>query len=105
MIAWKGNTGVAGLVPHLSFVKRKPEPLGVELKTVCDCSTGFSSLPLIVYIWVALPFAIFWSYLEGIVVAFLKADGLATFVAAMCLVEVWADAIGTTFVSTLSGQR
>jgi hypothetical protein len=40
MIAWKGNTGAGGLVPHLSYVKRKPEPLGVELKTVCDCSTG-----------------------------------------------------------------
>ncbi len=40
MIPWKGNTGAAGLVPHLSYVKRKPEPLGIELKTVCDCSTG-----------------------------------------------------------------
>ncbi len=96
MIVWKGNTGAAGLVPHLSFVKRKLEPLGVELKTVCDCSTGVSSLPLIVYIW---------SDLEGVVVACLKADGLATFVAAMCLIEAWADAIGTTFISTLSGQR
>ena len=46
MIPWKGNTGAAGLVPHLSYVKRKPEPLGVELKTVCDCSTGdFSPNP------------------------------------------------------------
>ncbi len=40
MIAWKGNTGAAGLVPHLSYVKRKLEPLGGELKTVCDGSTG-----------------------------------------------------------------
>ena len=45
------------------------------------------------------------AYLEGIVVSFLNADGVATFVAAMCLVEVWADAIGTTFLSTLSDQR
>ncbi len=45
------------------------------------------------------------AYLEGIVVAFLKADGLATIVAAMSLVEVWADAIGTTFLSKLSDQR
>jgi hypothetical protein len=45
MIPWKGNTGAAGLVPHLSFVKRKPEPLGVELKTVCDCSTGATMYP------------------------------------------------------------
>ena len=44
MIPWKGNTGAAGLVPHLSYVKRKPEPLGVELKTVCDCSTGTKCL-------------------------------------------------------------
>jgi hypothetical protein len=43
MIPWKGNSGGAGSVPHLSFVKRKPEPLGVELKTVCDCTTGATS--------------------------------------------------------------
>jgi hypothetical protein len=35
MIPWNGN----GL-PHLAFLKRKPHPLGCELKTVCDCSTG-----------------------------------------------------------------
>ncbi len=27
-------------MPHLSFVKRKPEPLGCELKTVADGLTG-----------------------------------------------------------------
>jgi hypothetical protein len=41
---WKGNTGGAGLVPHLSYVERKPEPLGVELKKVCDCSKGSCTL-------------------------------------------------------------
>ena len=45
MIPWKGNSGGAGLVPHVSFVKRKPEPLGVELKTVCDCTTGATCMP------------------------------------------------------------
>ena len=39
MLPWHGNAGSGG-VAHLSFVKRKPHPLGVELKTVCDCSTG-----------------------------------------------------------------
>ena len=34
MFTWKGKSGVGGL-PHLSFVKRKPEPLGLESKTVC----------------------------------------------------------------------
>ena len=43
MIPWKGNSGGAGSAPHLSFVKRKPEPLGVEIKTVCDCTTGATS--------------------------------------------------------------
>jgi len=39
MFAWKGKSGVGGL-PHLSFVKRKPEPLGLESKTVCDGESG-----------------------------------------------------------------
>ena len=39
MIPWKGNAGPGG-IPHISFIKRKPEPLGCELKTVCDASTG-----------------------------------------------------------------
>jgi hypothetical protein len=40
MLPWHGNAGSGG-VPHLSFIKRKPHPLGVEMKkTVCDCSTG-----------------------------------------------------------------
>ena len=39
MWAWTGKSGVGGL-PHLSFVKRKPEPLGAEFKTVCDGESG-----------------------------------------------------------------
>jgi hypothetical protein len=35
----KGKSGVGGL-PRLSFAKRKPEPLGLESKTVCDGETG-----------------------------------------------------------------
>mmetsp|Transcript_36692 Transcript_36692/g.86170 ORF Transcript_36692/g.86170 Transcript_36692/m.86170 type:complete len:238 (+) Transcript_36692:989-1702(+) len=35
MSPWRG-----GRLPHLSFVPRKPEPLGVELKTLCDSTTG-----------------------------------------------------------------
>ena len=39
MFAWKGKSGVGG-IPHLSFIKRKPKPLGLELKCVCDGETG-----------------------------------------------------------------
>ncbi len=35
---------------HLSFVKRKPEPLGVELNTVCDCTTGASCCFSLVFV-------------------------------------------------------
>ena len=39
MFAWKGKSGVGG-VPALSFVERKPEPLGLELKCVADGESG-----------------------------------------------------------------
>ena len=39
MFAWTGKSGVGGL-PHMSWVQRKPEPLGLELKTICDAETG-----------------------------------------------------------------
>ena len=39
MVSWTGKSGVGGL-PHLSFIPRKPEPLGVELKTMCDGTSG-----------------------------------------------------------------
>mmetsp|Transcript_17760 Transcript_17760/g.41335 ORF Transcript_17760/g.41335 Transcript_17760/m.41335 type:complete len:194 (-) Transcript_17760:706-1287(-) len=35
MSPWRG-----GRLPHLSFVPRKPEPLGVELKMCCNATTG-----------------------------------------------------------------
>ena len=34
MLEWKGKAGFGGL-PHLSFIKRKPQPLGTELKSLC----------------------------------------------------------------------
>jgi hypothetical protein len=39
MIAWKGKKGNGG-IPHLSFVERKPIPLGTEAKVVCEGSMG-----------------------------------------------------------------
>jgi hypothetical protein len=39
MFAWKGKSGFGGL-PHLSFIKRKPEPLGTELKSTCEGTMG-----------------------------------------------------------------
>jgi hypothetical protein len=35
MIAWTGNG-----CPHLSYVPRKPEPLGIEIKNLCDATSG-----------------------------------------------------------------
>ena len=46
MLEWKGKSGHGGL-PHLSFIKRKPQPLGTELKLfvrvplACACSLRF----------------------------------------------------------------
>lgn len=39
MVSWTGNSGPNGM-PHLSYIKRKPKPLGCEFKSVCDGSTG-----------------------------------------------------------------
>jgi hypothetical protein len=39
MLEWKGKSGNGGL-PHLSFIKRKPQPLGTELKSVCEGTFG-----------------------------------------------------------------
>lgn len=39
MVTWTGNAGPGG-IPHLSFIRRKPKPLGAEFKSVCDGSTG-----------------------------------------------------------------
>jgi hypothetical protein len=43
MISWTGNSGPGG-IPHLSYIKRKPDPLGCELKNACDTSTGMHPL-------------------------------------------------------------
>jgi hypothetical protein len=39
MFEWKGKSGFSGL-PHLSYIKRKPKPLGTELKIVCKGNMG-----------------------------------------------------------------
>ena len=40
MIAWKPQSTAFGGLPNISFIPRKPEPLGTELKTVCCGTTG-----------------------------------------------------------------
>ena len=40
MSAWKPRTTKTGGLPVLTFVKRKPEPLGTEFKCVADAETG-----------------------------------------------------------------
>lgn len=42
MSRWLGKedpTGNAGM-PHVSYVPRKPEPTGAELKSICDAESG-----------------------------------------------------------------
>jgi hypothetical protein len=39
MMEWTGKSGFGGL-PHLSYIKRKPKPLGTELKSVCEGTMG-----------------------------------------------------------------
>jgi hypothetical protein len=43
MLEWKGKAGYGGL-PHLSFIKRKPQPLGTELKSLCEGTMGMCVL-------------------------------------------------------------
>ena len=40
MSQWKPRTTDTGRLPHLSFVLRKPRPLGTEFKTVACAETG-----------------------------------------------------------------
>lgn len=42
MIAWRGKQGLRdpSKCPHRSFVRRKPEPVGVELKNIGDAISG-----------------------------------------------------------------
>ena len=43
MSAWRPRTTAPGGLPNISFVLRKPEPLGTEFKTVCCATTGVMS--------------------------------------------------------------
>ena len=40
MSAWRPRTTKEGGLPHISYVIRKPEPLGTEFKTAADPATG-----------------------------------------------------------------
>ena len=40
MSAWVPRTSKTGGLPHLSFIERKPEPLGTEFKVAADFSIG-----------------------------------------------------------------
>ena len=40
MISWNPQSTAFGGLPNISFIPRKPEPLGTELKTVCCGTTG-----------------------------------------------------------------
>ena len=40
MSAWQPRKDKLGGLPNISFIKRKPRPLGSEFKTVCDTETG-----------------------------------------------------------------
>jgi hypothetical protein len=40
MSAWQPQTSKYGGLPNISFVKRKPKPLGTEFKNVCDGCHG-----------------------------------------------------------------
>jgi hypothetical protein len=39
MFEWRGESGYGGL-PHMSYIKRQPKPLGTELKSVCEGTMG-----------------------------------------------------------------
>jgi hypothetical protein len=43
MSAWCPQTTPTGGLPHLSFILRKPEPLGTEFKTIACTVTGKKS--------------------------------------------------------------
>jgi hypothetical protein len=40
MSPWRPRTTALGGLPNLSFVMRKPEPLGTEMKCACDAEVG-----------------------------------------------------------------
>jgi hypothetical protein len=40
MIQWTGASGLPNGMPHMSYVPRKPVPLGLEVKCVADGTSG-----------------------------------------------------------------
>jgi hypothetical protein len=54
MSAYRPRTSKTGGLPHLSFILRKPEPLGTELKTIACAETGMLSSVLLCQPFVAL---------------------------------------------------
>jgi hypothetical protein len=48
MSAYRPRTSKTGGYPHLSFILRKPEPLGTEFKTIACSVTGKKSSPLVI---------------------------------------------------------
>jgi hypothetical protein len=40
MSAYKPRKDKPCELPNISYIHRKPKPLGTELKTMCDCATG-----------------------------------------------------------------
>ena len=40
MCAYKPRPAKSGMCPHITLVRRKPKPLGMELKTACDGGSG-----------------------------------------------------------------
>jgi hypothetical protein len=44
MCAYQAHFDKLGGLPNVSFIKRKPKPLGTEFKTICDTETGVMKL-------------------------------------------------------------
>jgi len=40
MSAYQPRLNKLGGLPNISFIKRKPQPIGTEFKTICDTETG-----------------------------------------------------------------
>ena len=40
MISWRPQTSKTGGLPNISFIKRKPKPLGIDLKNGVDSDSG-----------------------------------------------------------------
>ena len=40
MSAYKPRKDKLGGLPNITYIHRKPKPLGTEMKTMCDCATG-----------------------------------------------------------------